>query len=50
MAARERGVDGGAVDTIDAPLFDQLAVWLQARAYAAPSWLWTLKDARQILV
>jgi len=50
MAARERGVDGGAVDAIDAPLFDQLAVRLQARAYAVPFWLWTLQDVRQILV
>jgi hypothetical protein len=50
MAARERGVDGGAVDAIDAPLLDQLAVRLQARTYADPSWLWTLKDGRQILV
>jgi len=50
MAARERGVDGGAVDAIDAPLLDQLAVRLQARAYADPSWLWTPKDGRQILV
>jgi hypothetical protein len=50
MAAHERGVDGGAVYTIDAPLFNQLAVRLQARAYADLSWLWTLKDGRQILV
>jgi hypothetical protein len=50
MAARERGVDGGAVDAIGAPLFDQPAVRLQARTYTDPSWLWTLKDARQLLV